>query len=329
MLDAKSILVTGGTGSFGEKFVVQALTRFKPSKVIVFSRDEYKQLEMSRKYPSTQYPIHYYLGDIRDKDRLSWAFRDVDYVIHAAALKQVPAAEHNSYEIVNTNVIGTQNVIQAAIEQDVQKIVALSTDKAVNPVSIYGISKLAMEKLVTAAGFSSDSAGSSTQRAYCVARCGNMIGSRGSVVPYFKKLIDQGFSELPVTNSDMTRFWITLEDTVQHVYHALSVARGGEIFVPKSPSMKVSDLVKALSVHCTMKVTGARRGEKLHELLISHLEAGRTLDCGNHYKILAENDSAVDVTGQRVAHDFEYSSDKNSDWLPTAKMAEIIGALNP
>jgi len=279
MLDGKSILVTGGTGSFGRAFVRAVLARYRPRRLIVFSRDELKQFEMQQEFGQADYPcLRYFLGDVRDRDRLYRAFQDVDYVIHAAAQKQVPASEYNPFEAVKTNIIGTQNVIDAAIDRGVERVIALSTDKAVNPVNLYGATKLCLEKLTVAANSYS---GGRTK--FSVVRYGNVLASRGSVVPLFLKQRETGV--LTVTDPRMTRFWITLDEAVNFVLRCLELMHGGEVFVPKIPSMKIVDLARAICPRCEIRYIGIRPGEKLHEVLISRDEARNTVDAGDFYVI--------------------------------------------
>lgn len=322
MLNRKSILITGGTGSFGKKFVEIVLARFKPKKLIVLSRDELKQFEMQQAFSPQEYPcLRYFIGDVRDKDRLYRAFYGVDYVIHAAALKQVPACEYNPFEAVQTNIIGTQNVIDAAIDNGVQRVIALSTDKAVNPINLYGATKLCLEKLVVAGN---SYAGGRTR--FSVVRYGNVVGSRGSVIPLFINQRETGV--LTVTDKRMTRFWITLEQAVIFVLHCLEMMHGGEVFVPKIPSMRIVDLAKAICPTCTIKYTGIRPGEKIHEVLISRDEARNTLDLGDFFVIRpafpfwgANNWHQ----GNPVPEDWEYVSSANQEWLDVWRLRELLG----
>ena len=325
MLDGKRVLVTGGTGSFGQAFTRYALEENKPSELIIFSRDEYKQSEMAKTFSPEDYPIRYFLGDVRDKERLLRAFTGVDYVVHASALKQVPALEHNPFEAVRTNILGAQNVIEAALERSVSRVVAISTDKAVAPINLYGATKLAMEKLIVAA----NAYVRYRDIGFAVVRYGNVVGSRGSVIPYFIELIGQGERELPVTDESMTRFWITLDQGVRLVVRALGEARGGEVYVPRIPSMKVMDLLAAMPECCTHRVIGRRPGEKLHEILISEDEAHRTIDCGECYVVLpefAEADWAGRYHGYvgPVPAGFSYRSDNNPEWVSTEQMRGLI-----
>ncbi len=316
MLNGKHILITGGTGSFGKKFVQIVLENYEPERLIVFSRDELKQFEMSQRWNINKYRcIRYFLGDVRDKERLVRAFQGVDYVIHAAALKQVPAAEYNPAEFIKTNIVGAMNVIDAALFTDVKKVIALSTDKACNPINLYGATKLCSEKLFIAANVYR---GIGRDKLFSVVRYGNVMGSRGSVVPFFKERAKTGV--LPVTDPRMTRFWITLDQGVHFVLKVLELAKGGEIFVPKIPSMKITDLARAVAPHCKHEIVGIRPGEKIHETLISE-EEGRY---GVEYKqcyVIRQNilpdhlDSYGENGGRPCPERFSYTSDNNPDVL--------------
>jgi len=326
-LDDKVILITGGTGSFGKKFVEVVLHRHQLRKAIVFSRDELKQYEMEQEFNSPA--MRYFIGDVRDRDRLCLAMRGVDYVIHAAALKQIPAAEYNPMECIKTNIDGANNVIQAAIDQGVKKVIALSTDKAVNPINLYGATKLASDKLFVAAN--NISGGTITR--FSVVRYGNVVGSRGSVVPFFQKLIQAGATELPITDPRMTRFWITLQQAVDFVLNSFERMQGGEIFVPKIPSMKITDLVEALAPGMPTKIIGIRPGEKLHEAMVSHEAAHLTLEFSDSYVITPTIEfphsvdyscNAVGDRGLPVADEFQYSSDKNTDWLTSSQLLAML-----
>ncbi|MDW8096470.1 MAG: UDP-N-acetylglucosamine 4,6-dehydratase (inverting), partial [Aquificaceae bacterium] len=269
-LQDKVVLITGGTGSFGRAFVKYVLKHHKPRKLIIFSRDEFKQWQMSKEFPEEVYPqLRFFLGDIRDKERLWFALDGVDYVVHAAALKHVPILEYNPMEAVKTNILGAQNLIEVCIEKGVKKLIALSTDKAVNPVNLYGATKLTMEKLFIAG----NAYAGAKETCFSVVRYGNVIGSRGSVIPLFQKLVSEGSKELPITDERMTRFWITLEEGVRLVLFALEHAVGGEVFVPKIPSVKIVELAKVLCPECSHRIIGIRPGEKLHESLISEDES--------------------------------------------------------
>ncbi|WP_066683203.1 UDP-N-acetylglucosamine 4,6-dehydratase (inverting) [Caulobacter sp. CCH9-E1] len=321
-LDGKVILVTGGTGSFGRRFIETILRRYAPRKVIVYSRDELKQsdmqIELREQFDDKTYAkMRFFLGDVRDRERLTLALRGVDIVIHAAALKQVPAAEYNPSECIHTNVLGAENVVWASLSNGVKQVVALSTDKACNPTNLYGATKLASDKTFVAANNLSGDIGTR----FCVVRYGNVVGSRGSVVPLYRRMLSNGATELPVTDPRMTRFWITLNEGVDFVLSSLTMMRGGEIFVPKIPSMAMPDLVKAMSPTAGMKVIGIRPGEKLHEIMISADDARATIEFEDRYAIepnFAEFGrkpySAADGA-KPVAEDFSYSSDNNHDWL--------------
>lgn len=328
MLDDQVVLVTGGTGSFGRKFVEIVLARYRPRKLIVFSRDELKQLEMRERFSEEQYPcLRYFIGDVRDRNRLQRAFDGVDIVVHTAALKQVPTAEYNPMEAVATNVLGAANVIDAAIDRNVKKVIALSTDKAANPVNLYGATKLCADKLFVAAKSYSGYHG--TQ--FSVVRYGNVVGSRGSVIPYFLKMRRTG--TLPVTDVRMTRFWITLEQGVEFVLASLARMHGGEIFVPKIPSMRLIDLARTIAPECEIKIIGVRPGEKLHEVMVSEDDAYRTVEYDTYFVILptfseAERQAYIQrFGGTPCADGFRYGSDNNSRWLTPEELREMIAGL--
>ena len=326
MLDGKVILVTGGTGSFGKKFIQIVLEKYKPKRLIIFSRDELKQFEMMQMFPDVKYDcIRYFIGDVRDKERLYRAFHGVDYVIHAAALKQVPAAEYNPFEAVKTNVLGAQNVINVAIDSDVKKVIALSTDKATNPINLYGATKLCSDKLFIAG----NSYVGRDRTIFSVVRYGNVAGSRGSVIPYFLKCKENG--TLPITDPRMTRFWITLEDGVKFVLECLEKMVGGELFVPKLPSMNIMDLAKAIAPNCKIDIVGIRPGEKLHELMITKDDARRTIEFNNYFMIQPEfhfwKRRYKISNGKPVSEDFEYNSESNPWQLSFDEMREIIKNL--
>lgn len=323
MLDGKTILVTGGTGSFGKKFTRMVLDRYDVNKLIIFSRDELKQAQMRTEFGNNP-KLRFFIGDVRDKERLYRAFDGVDIVIHAAALKRVPECEYNPFEAIKTNVIGAQNIIDAAIDRGVSKIVALSTDKAVNPINLYGATKLCSDKLFIAGN--SYVGGKETR--FAVVRYGNVVGSRGSVVPLFMKLKNTG--KLPITDPRMTRFWITLEEGVEMVFTALEKMQGGEIFVPKIPSMKVIDLAEAIAPECELEIVGIRPGEKLHESLITASDARHTLEFENYYIIQPEFSwwrLGNHKDGKPIEEDFEYTSDKNEEWLTVEEMREMLKQL--
>ena len=313
MFDNKSLLITGGTGSFGKKFVDTVLKEYTPKKLIVFSRDEMKQWEMAKLYPDNKI-LRFFIGDVRDKDRLYRALANVDYVIHAAATKIVPTAEYNPFECVKTNVLGAMNVIDASIDQKVKKVVALSTDKASSPINLYGATKLASDKLFTASNAYAGDHGTK----FAVVRYGNVAGSRGSVIPFFREIKDS--SEIPITDYRMTRFLVTLPEAVDTVFYAFREMKGSEIFVKKAYSVKIVDLAESIAPGVKMQETGMRPGEKLHEQLISSDEANFTYDFKQYYKILSplnDWDSSESRTrgGKKVKEDFMYTSDKNDYWL--------------
>ena len=310
-MENKTILITGGTGSFGHTFVPMTLRDQNPKKIIVFSRDEMKQWNMAQRFENDD-RVRFFIGDVRDKDRLYRALDGVDVVIHAAATKIVPTAEYNPFEAVKTNVFGAMNVIDAAIDQGVDKVVALSTDKASSPINLYGATKLTSDKLFIAANSYSGKNGTK----FSVVRYGNVLGSRGSVIPFFLSKVSSGV--LPITHPEMTRFMITLEESVALVWKALSEAHGGEIFVRKIPSMKVTDIAKALGPDAKQEVIGIRPGEKLHEQMIAFEDSPRTYDFGDHYRIMPTINTGWEIAAQAgnlVPADFAYSSDSNADWM--------------
>jgi UDP-N-acetylglucosamine 4,6-dehydratase len=319
-LDGKVILVTGGTGSFGRRFIDTVLTLAKPRKLIIYSRDELKQSEMQMELREAYGPeqlacLRFFLGDVRDRERLTLALRGVDIVIHAAALKQVPAAEYNPSECIHTNVLGAENVVWACLSNRVKKVVALSTDKACNPINLYGATKLASDKTFVAANNLSGDIGAR----FSVVRYGNVVGSRGSVAPLFQRLIAKGATELPITDARMTRFWITLNQGVDFVLSSLSMMQGGEIFVPKIPSMRMTDLAAAMAPDAGVRIVGIRPGEKLHEMMISQDDARDTVDLGDRYAIepafVEYARTSHRLANPAVAEDFSYSSDNNTEWL--------------
>jgi UDP-N-acetylglucosamine 4,6-dehydratase/5-epimerase len=324
--DGKSILVTGGTGSFGQRFVRTVLQRFKPRRVIVFSRDELKQYEMGLSLSTEQYPaIRYFIGDVRDANRLQLALREVDVVVHAAALKQVPAAEYNPFECIQTNVIGAENVVRASLACGVKRVIALSTDKAASPVNLYGASKLASDKIFVAANNLSGSIGTR----FSVVRYGNVLGSRGSVIPFFRKLIAEGSESLPITDAEMTRFWITLQQGVDFVLSCLALMKGGEIFVPKIPSMRITELASYMAPNLPQRIVGIRPGEKIHETLITEDDARSTYELSDRYMILPEfwesMHKAFPNSGAKpVAPGFRFASNQNEDWLDAERLRSMI-----
>lgn len=323
MFNGKTVLITGGTGSFGKKCTEIILKKYKPKKLIIFSRDELKQFEMAQIFSHAKYPcMRYFIGDVRDKERLHRAFHDVDFVIHAAALKQVPAAEYNPFEAVKTNIIGAQNIIDVAIDQGVAKVIALSTDKAANPINLYGATKLCSDKLFIAG----NSYVGETETVFSVVRYGNVVGSRGSVIPLFLKQKESGV--LTITDPRMTRFWITLEDGVNFVLNCFERMVGGELFVPKLPSMNIMDLAKAIAPECKTKIVGIRPGEKLHEVMVPRDEARKTLEFDNYYIIQPDfrffERRFKNKGGKPVPEDFEYNSGTNTWRLSIEELQKMI-----
>jgi len=325
MFNDKSILITGGTGSFGKKYVSTLLTKYSPKRLIVYSRDELKQFEMEQDF--NEKCMRYFIGDVRDRDRLVQAMKDVDYVIHAAALKQVPAAEYNPMECIKTNIHGAENVIQAALANNVEKVIALSTDKAANPINLYGATKLASDKLFVAAN---NIVGSHKTR-FSAVRYGNVVGSRGSVVPFFKKLISNGTDHIPITDERMTRFWITLQQGVDFVLKNFERMHGGEIFVPKIPSVRITDLAKSMAPEIPLQVIGIRPGEKLHEIMCPADDSHLTLEFLDHYVIKPTIQFSGDVdfqinklgeSGKLVEQGFEFNSGNNDHFLSIEEIRE-------
>ena len=326
MFNNKNILITGGTGSFGRKYTEIILSKYKPNKIIIYSRDELKQYEMAQEF--TAPCMRYFIGDVRDGSRLKEAMHEVDYVIHAAALKHVPVAEYNPMECIKTNIDGAQNVIEAALACDVDKVIALSTDKAANPINLYGATKLASDKLFVAAN---NMVGSRRTR-FSVVRYGNVTGSRGSVIPFFKKLIDEGATELPITDEKMTRFLITLDDGVNFVLKNFERMYGGEIFIPKIPSMYITELAKAMAPNLSHKIIGIRPGEKLHEIMCPADDSHLTLEFNDHFVIKPTiqftnmSDFSVNRLGEKgvpVEQGFEYNSGNNTEWLTHEELLEM------
>lgn len=323
MFNDKSILVTGGTGSFGKHFIRTLLRRYQPRRLIIYSRDELKQFEMQQEFNAPC--MRYFIGDVRDSERLTQAMNGVDYVIHAAALKQVPAAEYNPMECIKTNIHGAENVIKAALANNVDKVIALSTDKAANPINLYGATKLASDKLFVAAN---NMAGGARTR-FSVVRYGNVVGSRGSVVPFFKQLLADGVQELPVTDIRMTRFWISIAEAIAFVEKNFARMQGGEIFIPKIPSVRITDLVEAMAPGMPMRIVGIRPGEKLHEIMCPSDDSHLTLSFDDHYVIRPTITFVVQVdyftnalgeTGQAVPQGFEYSSGTNPHFLDVEEL---------
>lgn len=319
-----SLLVTGGTGSFGRHFVRRVLQRFQPRRVVVFSRDEQKHMAMMRDPDFRGRPeIRFFIGDVRDRDRLEQAMSGIDYVVHAAAMKHIDIAEYNPFECVRTNIIGAENVARAALANEVKRVIALSTDKACNPVNLYGASKLASDKIFIAAN---NLVGLHPTR-FSVVRYGNVVGSAGSVVPYFRELIAAGADHLPITDARMTRFWITLTQSVDFVLSSFALMRGGEVFIPKIPSTTVLDLARAVAPHLPTRVIGLRPGEKLHEAMISADDARNTVDLQDRYAI----EPTIDFFGRErfetavpVGENFIYSSDNNTDWLDAEGFRQLL-----
>lgn len=326
MFDGKSILITGGTGSFGRQYTKTLLERYKPKRLVIYSRDECKQFEMQQEFSGSM--MRYFIGDVRDRDRLKQAARGIDYIIHAAALKHVPAAEYNPMECIKTNINGAENVIEAALENNVEKVIALSTDKAANPVNLYGATKLASDKLFVAGN---NIAGSRRTR-FAVVRYGNVVGSRGSVVPLFKKLIAEGAKELPITDPRMTRFWITLQEGVDFVLKNFQRMWGGEIFVPKIPSVRIVDLAESLAPGMPTKTIGIRPGEKIHEVMCPADDSHLTLEFHDHYVIRPGirfhhsqeyHTNGMGEQGKPVREDFSYNSNDNADFLSVAELKRL------
>ena len=327
MFTGKNIFITGGTGSFGKKYTEILLKQYKPNKIIIYSRDELKQFEMHQCFP--QSCMRYFIGDVRDNERLKQAMRGVDYVIHAAALKQIPASEYNPMECVKTNIHGAENVITASLANSVKKVIALSTDKAANPINLYGATKLVSDKLFVAAN---NVAGGHCTK-FAVVRYGNVVGSRGSVVPFFERLIRQKFKELPITHEKMTRFWITLKQGVEFVLKNFERMEGGEIFVPKIPSVRIMDLAKAMAPHLAIKIIGIRPGEKLHEIMCPSDDSHLTYEFSDHYVIKPSitftsrrnnfNVNALGESGHAVQQGYEYNSATNPHFLKVEDINQI------
>lgn len=324
MLTNKTILITGGTGSFGHHFVDYVLKHYKPKKIIIYSRDEYKQFLMDNDYKEYRDILRFFIGDVRDESRIRMAMQGVDYVIHAAALKQVPACEYNPNEAIKTNVTGAMNVINASLGTGVRKVVALSTDKAVNPINLYGGTKLVSDKLFTAANAYSGKDGTR----FSVVRYGNVAGSRGSVIPFFQNIIDNKGNELPITDYRMTRFWISLEEGVRLVIKALEEAKGGETFISKIPSFKITDLAQAMLPGCSMPEVGIREGEKLHEIMVTREDSLHTYEYEKHFIVYPHYNwwGPQDVLpgGKPVEPEFEYSSGTNTQWLSIEDIRKLL-----
>ncbi len=333
MLNDKSILITGGTGSFGKRFVKAVFGAYTPRRVIVYSRDEFKQYmmknELSKDLSADQMSrLRFFIGDVRDKDRLYRALKEVNYVVHAAAMKQVPACEYNPFEAVKTNIHGAHNVIDAALDRGVDKVVALSTDKAVNPINLYGGTKLVSDKLFVSANAYAGAEGT----LFSVVRYGNVSGSRGSVIPFFKSLVEKGETVLPITDARMTRFWMTLDDAVRLVLKALEESKGGETYVFKNPSYKVQDVAEAINPTGDIKIVGIREGEKIHECMITSDDSRLTYDYGDHYVIYPnfswwQKENSFKPGGVAIEEGWEYNSGTNTVWLSVEELRERIAAL--
>ncbi|MBI9014614.1 MAG: UDP-N-acetylglucosamine 4,6-dehydratase (inverting) [Clostridiales bacterium] len=333
MLSHKTILVTGGTGSFGKAFIKRVFEFYSPAKVIVYSRDEYKQYIMKNTFSEIlgkedMLKLRFFIGDVRDKDRLHRAFKGVDYVIHAAAMKQVPACEYNPFEAIKTNIHGAQNIVDAALDRNVKKVVALSTDKAVNPINLYGGTKLVSDKLFISANAYSGLEGT----VFSVVRYGNVAGSRGSVIPFFKNLIDNGNTEIPITDYRMTRFWITLEEGVDLVIKALEESKGGETYISKIPSFKITDLATAMNPDCILKEIGIREGEKIDEVMVGKDDSRNTYEYDKHYIIYPQFDWWDESKyflkgGKHIPDGFEYNSGANTEWLSVEELRDRVTKL--
>ena len=323
MFKDKILLITGGTGSFGNTFVPMTLEKYNPKKIIIFSRDEMKQWEMAKLFQDDP-RVRFFIGDVRDKERMQRAFEGVDYVIHAAAMKQVPACEYNPNEAIKTNIQGAQNVIDAALDSNVKKVVALSTDKAVNPVNLYGGTKLVSDKLFIAANAYSGHKDNN----FSIVRYGNVAGSRGSVIPFFHNIIKNGGTELPITDYRMTRFWISLTQGVELVIKALEEATGGETFISKIPSFKITDLAQAMIPGCKMPEVGIREGEKLHEIMVTVEDSMTTYEFENHFVVYPQmvwnEKQKPSPLGKKVEEGFSYSSGTNTEWLTVEDMVQLL-----
>lgn len=324
MLKDKTILITGGTGSFGKYFTRYVLTHYEPKKVIIYSRDEFKQWMMAEEFKEFAEKLRFFIGDVRDGERLRRACEGVDYIIHAAALKQVPACEYNPNEAIKTNIHGAMNVIDAALDSGVHKVVALSTDKAVNPVNLYGGTKLVSDKLFVAA----NAYAGVKDINFSIVRYGNVAGSRGSVIPLFHKLIKEGAKELPITDVRMTRFWISLTQGVELVIKALAEATGGETFISRIPSFKITDLAEAMLPGCSIRETGIRPGEKLHEIMVTTEDSFTTYEYDRHFIVYPQmtwnNRQQPDLSGRKVEEGFSYSSGTNTEWLSVEDIRELL-----
>ena len=325
--DGKTLLITGGSGSFGRSFVRNLLERSSARRIVIYSRDEFKQYEMQQELSDPRGVLRFFIGDVRDGARLALAMREVDVVVHAAALKHVPAAEYNPFECIRTNVNGAENVVQAALQNGVSRVLALSTDKAANPINLYGASKLASDKIFVAANNLSGSVGTR----FALVRYGNVVGSRGSVVPFFRKLIAQGADYIPITDMRMTRFWITLQQGADFVASAVQMMHGGEIFVPKIPSTKITDIAHCLAPLLPLRVVGIRPGEKLHEMMVTEDDSRHTLEMEDRYIIepafsFWQRDNYTETGAKPVADGFSYTSDNNSQWLVGDELCSYLAS---
>lgn len=328
MLNQKTILITGGTGSFGNAFTNYVLTHYEPKKIIIYSRDEFKQFQMADKLKQYKEKLRFFIGDVRDRERLYRALDGVDYVVHAAALKQVPACEYNPMEAVKTNISGAMNLVDAALDRSVKRVVALSTDKAVNPINLYGGTKLVSDKLFIAANAY---AGEKNVR-FSIVRYGNVAGSRGSVIPFFQKMLAQGETVLPITDYRMTRFWISLDEGVQLVIKALHEAKGGETFISKIPSFRITDLAQAMAPQCRTKEVGIREGEKLHEIMVTQEDSTMTYEYEKHYIIYPHyswwEEDRILPGGTKVRNGFAYSSGTNTQWLDVEQLRRMLSDMD-
>ena len=323
--DDKSVLVTGGTGTFGKRFIKNLLTRSKVRRVVIYSRDEFKQYEMQEELSAFAPTLRFFIGDVRDAQRLQLAARETDIIVHSAALKQVPAAEYNPFECIRTNIMGAENVVHAALNNGVDKVLALSTDKAANPINLYGATKLASDKIFVAANNLSGSIGTR----FSVVRYGNVVGSRGSVIPFFTRLIANGADHLPITDARMTRFWITLQQGVDFVSSSIAMMRGGEIFVPKIPSMRMTDLAACLAPDLPLREIGIRPGEKLHEVMVTDDDSRMTLELPDRFIIepafsFWHRETYLKSGAKSVAEGFRYASDTNDDWLDGDRLKQLM-----
>lgn len=327
MLNGKTILITGGTGSFGNAFTEYVLAHYEPKKIIIYSRDEFKQFNMANKFRKYQDKMRFFIGDVRDRERLYRSFYGVDYVVHAAALKQVPACEYNPIEAVKTNINGAMNIVDAALDCGIKRVVALSTDKAVNPINLYGGTKLVSDKLF----ISANAYAGTKDVCFSIVRYGNVAGSRGSVIPFFRNLVAQGKTALPITDYRMTRFWISLDEGVQLVIKALSEAKGGETFISKIPSFKITDLAQAILPGCEMPEVGIREGEKLHEVMVTKEDSVLTYEYDKHYIVYPHfewwNPNKIAEGGKKITQGFEYSSGTNTEWLTTEDLKILLGNM--